>query len=279
MKPPSDAGANNGRPSARRNRLADLLAAVTSIRPGAESELIGRAYHVADVAHAGQVRKSGDPYITHPLAVAAILARAGADDQTLCAALLHDAVDAGYSLAALRREFGSDIAGLVAGVTALDARAGDGAERGPANRSETGLSADSRVLLIKLADRLHNMRTAQWLPPATQVSKSRDTLEVLVPLAASLGLDAIKAELEELAAGTLNRHGPDLVSRSSRLLATSAALLPPAARSRWRDEWTGELSTLQTSRERAAFVARTLAGIPRLALIIRRQRRPAAGGG
>jgi GTP pyrophosphokinase len=277
MQPPSDAGPSDGRPSARRNRLADLLAAVTSTRPGADSGLIGRAYHVAAVAHAGQVRKSGDPYITHPLAVAAILARTGADDQTLCAALLHDALDADYSLAALRREFGPEIAGLVAGVTALDADAAERDVLGAANRSGTTLSTDSRVLSIKLADRLHNMRTARWLPPATQVSKSRDTLDVLVPLAASLGMDAIKAELEELAAGTLNRHGSDLSSRSSRLLAASAALLPPAARSRWRDEWAGELSTLRTSRERAVFVARTLAGIPRLAVILRRHRRPAGG--
>jgi len=277
MQPPSDAGARADHLSAGRDLLADLLAAVARTRQDADSALIGRAYQVAAAAHAGQVRKSGDPYITHPVAVAAILARAGADDQTLCAALLHDVLDGGYSLPVLRREFGSDIAGLVTGAAALDA-SDEGREAGDlAGRSEAGLSTDSRVLIIKLADRLHNMRTLQWLPPATQVSKSRDTLEVLVPLAASLGLDAIKAELEELAAGTLSRRGPNLASRSGRLLAAAAALLPPAARSRWRDEWSGELSALPTRRQRAVFAARTLAGIPRLAVTLRRSQQRTGG--
>src|SRR5262245_47883398 len=231
--------------------LAELLKVVVATRPGADAGLISRAYHVAARVHAGQMRKSGDPYVTHPVAVAAILAETSADDQTLCAALLHDTLDCpGYSLAALDEEFGASVAGLV-----------------------TGATADSRAVMIKLADRLHNMRTAAPLPFTTRLSKSADSLEVLVPLAGSLGLHAIRAELEDLAVKTLASYGPDSAFLSRRLLTAAAALLPRAARSRWRDEWVGELSALPTRRQQAVFAARTLAGIPRLAATLRRSRR------
>jgi len=246
--------------------LPGLLQVVTATRPGADAGLISRAYHVAARVHAGQVRKSGDPYITHPVAVAAILAETGADDQTLCAALLHDTLEcAGYSLTALDEEFGADVAGLVTAAADLDAADLDAAG--------TKGTADSRAVMIKLADRLHNLRTAAPLPFATRLTKSAETLEVLVPLAGTLGLHAIRAELEGLAAKTLISHGPDSAFLSRRLLAAAAALLPRAARSRWRDEWAGELSALPTRRQQAAFAARTLAGIPRLATTLHRSRR------
>jgi len=271
MEPRSDAGASS-------DLLSGLLRVVTDTRPGADAGLINRAYHVAARVHAGQVRKSGDPYITHPVAVAAILAEAGADDQTLCAALLHDTLEcAGYSLAALRDEFGADVAGLVTGAAEMDAAEDARGPFGSADRraARTDGTADSGALMIKLADRLHNLRTAAPLPLSTRLSKSAETLEVLVPLAGSLGLHAIRAELEDLAARTLSGHGPDSATLlSGRLLAAAAALLPRAARSRWRDEWAGELSALPTRRQQAAFAARTLAGIPRLAATLRRSRRP-----
>jgi HD domain len=252
--------------SASSDLLAGLLKVVTATRPGADAGLISRAYHVAARVHAGQVRKSGDPYITHPVAVAAILAETGADDQTLCAALLHDTLEcAGYSLTALDEEFGAEVAGLVTAAAGLDAADMDAAG--------TKRTADSRAVMIKLADRLHNLRTAGPLPFATRLTKSAETLEVLVPLAETLGLHAIRAELEDLAAKTLISHGPDSAFLSGRLLAASAALLPRAARSRWRDEWAGELSALPTRRQQAAFAARTLAGIPRLAATLHRSRR------
>lgn len=272
----SDAGASS-------DLLSGLLGVVTATRKDADAGLISRAYHVAACVHAGQVRMTGDPYITHPVAVAAILAEAGADDQTLCAALLHDTLDcAGYSVAALRNEFGADVAGLVTSAANMDAANMDAAEDvrrpgGSADRpaSRTHGTAYSGAVMIKLADRLHNLRTAAPLPVTTRLSKSAETLEVLVPLAGSLGLHAIRAELEDLAARTLSRHGPDSASLlSRRLLAAAAALLPRATRSRWRDEWAGELSALPTRRQQAAFAARTLAGIPRLAATLRRSRRP-----
>jgi (p)ppGpp synthase/HD superfamily hydrolase len=294
--PGPDAGASS-------DLLSGLLGVVTATRPDADAGLISRAYQVAACVHAGQMRKTGDPYITHPVAVAAILAEAGADDQTLCAALLHDALEcAGYSLAALRGEFGGDVAGLVTRAAGLDAAGLDAARlnaadmdaadmdaagvnategaRGPGGSADgsaarTDATADSGAVMIKLADRLHNLRTAAPLPVTTRLSKSAETLEVLVPLAGSLGLHAIRAELEDLAARTLSSHGlysASLLAR--RLLSAAATLLPRAARSRWRDEWAGELSALPTRRQQAVFAARTLAGIPRLAATLRRSRQP-----
>ena len=251
--------------------LVGLLAVVGGTRPDADVGLIGRAYDFAARAHAGQSRKTGDPYISHPVAVAAILVQAGADDQTLCAGLLHDTPQGGsYSLAALRGEFGADVTRLVTGVAALDDGFGTGQPGSRADGPATEPTPDLRVSMIKLADRLHNLRTAGPLPPATQLSKSRETLEVLVPLAASLGLDAIRTELAELAARMISGHAASRASPSGRLLAAAAALLPRTARSRWRDEWAGELAALPTRRGRAVFTARTLAGIPRLRVTLRR---------
>ena len=124
--------------------------------------------------------------------------------------------------------------------------------------------------MIKLADRLHNMRTLRHLPAAAQAQKSRQTLEILVPIAGRLHLDAIKSELENLAADALHRHGPSTATASSRLLAAAAALLPPAARARWCEEWLGELSVLPTRRARVSFAAQTLLGMARLAVILHR---------
>ena len=115
-RPPSEAAGGSGG-----DLLASLQALVAGTRPDADAALISRAYDIAASAHAGQARKSGAPYITHPVAVAAILAEAAADDQTLCAALLHDTLEGtGYGLTALRGDFGDDIAELVTGVAALD---------------------------------------------------------------------------------------------------------------------------------------------------------------
>jgi GTP diphosphokinase / guanosine-3',5'-bis(diphosphate) 3'-diphosphatase len=270
-RPSSPAGAAAGG-----DPLAGLLHILAGTRPGADVELIRRAYEIAAYWHQGQERKSGDPYITHPLAVASILAETGADDHSLCAALLHDTVEGtSYTLAALGAGFGTEIASLVAGAMALDAVAGvetvpDGADSAMAAAG----SGDTRVLMIKLADRLHNMRTLRHLPRAAQVQKSRQTLEVLVPLARRLRLDTIRAELENLASGTLKRYGLPRATASGRVLAATTALLPAAARARWREEWLGELSVLPTRRERVTFAAQTLRGIARLTVTLHR---PAGG--
>ena len=252
--------------------VAGLLQVLAGTRPGADAGLIKRAYDVAAYWHQGQKRKSGDPYITHPLAVATILAEIGADDQTLCAALLHDTLEAtSYTLAALDTEFGAEIAGLVAGAMALDAVPDGDTIPADINGAMVAVaSGDARILAIKLADRLHNMRTLRHLPEAMQVQKSRQTLEALVPVARTLRLDTIKSELENLASDTLRRYGQCAATASWRVLAVATVLLPAAARARWREEWLGELAVLPTRRERFTFAVRTLLGIAQLAITLYR---------
>ena len=141
------------------------------IRPDADVELIRRAYDVAAYWHRGQTRLSGDPYITHPLAVATILAELSADDEMLCAAMLHDTIEGTpYTLAAPSCEFGAEVTALVAGTAALDQLKGRGGRK-LAQVMAAAKSADSRVLAIKVADRLHNMRTVEFI--ATQNSCGR----------------------------------------------------------------------------------------------------------
>ena len=185
--------------------LKPLVASHLAAHPKADVRRLTRGYDVAEECHRGQLRKSGDPYITHPLAVATILADLGMDTTTLIAALLHDTVeDTGKTLAAVSDEFGEQVAHLVDGVTKLDkVKYGSAAGAETIRKMITAMSRDPRVLLIKLADRLHNMRTLRFLPPEKQEKKARETLEVLAPLAHRLGMNTIKWELEDLAFATL----------------------------------------------------------------------------
>jgi (p)ppGpp synthase/HD superfamily hydrolase len=253
--------------------LAGLCGILQAIRPDADLGLIRRAYDVAAAWHDGQTRFSGDPYITHPLAVAAILAGLGASDQALCAALLHDTTAyTACTFAELNREFGTEITDLVAGIAVLDQIKYRDTSTLAQALAAAG-AADSQVLAIKVADRLHNMRTVQFLPPDKQVRKAAEARDVFVPAARLLRLDTVEAELETLAFTTLsrNRHA---CTASGRLLAATTALLPPATQARWREEWLGELHTLSARRSRARFAAHTLLGVPRLAVTLRR---PAPG--
>jgi GTP pyrophosphokinase len=255
--------------------LAGLRAILRVTRPGADVNLIRRAYDVAAYWHRGQTRRSGDPYITHPLAVATILAETGADDEMLCAAMLHDAMeDTPCTLAALSCEFGAEVAALVAGTTALDQIKGRRGRKA-AQVMAAAKSGDVRVLAIKLADRLHNMRTVQVIPQEKQLRKARESLDIFVPVAAQLSMGMIEAELETLAYATMkrNRHARSVYGR---LLITMAALLPVATRTRWCEEWLGELHTLPARRDRASFAMHTVLGIPRLAFTVRK---PAPGHG
>jgi len=185
--------------------LEPLLAIHRGAHPKVEARLLQHGYDVADQCHRGQLRKSGDPYITHPLAVATILAELGMDTTTLVAALLHDTVeDTGYTIEDVTREFGAEVAHLVDGVTKLDkVKFGEAAEAETIRKMVVAMARDPRVLVIKLADRLHNMRTLRFLPPAKQVRKARETLEVLAPLAHRLGMNTVKWELEDLSFATL----------------------------------------------------------------------------
>ncbi|WP_448060674.1 RelA/SpoT family protein [Cellulomonas hominis] len=185
--------------------IEPLLQAIRTNHPKADLTVVEQAYVVAERAHRGQLRKSGDPYITHPVAVATILAELGMTPPTLAAALLHDTVeDTDYSLEQLRAEFGPEIAMLVDGVTKLDkVTYGDAAQAETVRKMVVAMSRDIRVLVIKLADRLHNARTWKFVPVASAERKARETLEIYAPLAHRLGMNTIKWELEDLSFATL----------------------------------------------------------------------------
>lgn len=182
-----------------------LLKTVRLHNPKADLAVVERAYAVAEKAHSGQKRKSGEPYITHPVAVAQILADLGIGPKTVAAALLHDTVeDTDYALEDLRRDFGDEIAMLVDGVTKLDKlKYGDSAQAETVRKMVIAMSKDIRVLLIKLADRLHNARTWGFVPAETASRKARETLEIYAPLAHRLGIQALKLELEDLSFAVL----------------------------------------------------------------------------
>ena len=173
--------------------------------PKADVSIIERAYVTAERAHRGQKRRSGEPYITHPVAVAQILADLGIGPKTLAAALLHDTVeDTEYSLDLLRRDFGDEIAMLVDGVTKLDKlKYGDSAQAETVRKMVVAMSKDIRVLVIKLADRLHNARTWGFVPAESASRKAQETLEIYAPLAHRLGIQTIKWELEDLSFAVL----------------------------------------------------------------------------
>jgi guanosine-3',5'-bis(diphosphate) 3'-pyrophosphohydrolase len=185
--------------------IEPVLQAARTNHPKADLAVVEQAYVVAEKAHRGQLRKSGDPYITHPVAVATILAELGMTPSTLAAALLHDTVeDTDYSLDQLRREFGPEIAMLVDGVTKLDkVTYGDAAQAETVRKMVVAMSRDIRVLVIKLADRLHNARTWKFVAAASAEKKARETLEIYAPLAHRLGMNTIKWELEDLSFATL----------------------------------------------------------------------------
>ncbi|GAB3814673.1 GTP pyrophosphokinase [Tessaracoccus terricola] len=180
--------------------LDPLFKIIRTSHPKADLEIIERAYRVADHHHQGQKRKSGDPYITHPLAVATILAELGMTEPVIVAALLHDTVeDTDYSLEQLREDFSDEVARMVDGVTKLDkVTYGETAKAETIRKMIMATSEEVRVLVIKLADRLHNMRTLGFLRPDKQVRIATETLNIFAPLAHRLGMNTIKWELEDL---------------------------------------------------------------------------------
>ena len=171
-----------------------------NIHPSADAGVLRRSYGIAENMHRGQMRKSGEPYITHPLAVAQICAELGMDTTTLVAALLHDTVeDTQYTLEALHSDFGPEVTHLVDGVTKFDkAFYGKVAEAETIRKMIVAAGKDVRVLVIKLADRLHNMRTLDARSPASRARIATATLDVLVPLCDRLGIQALKRDLDDV---------------------------------------------------------------------------------
>jgi GTP diphosphokinase / guanosine-3',5'-bis(diphosphate) 3'-diphosphatase len=185
--------------------LAEIIRIVRANHPRGDTQIIDRAFATARTAHEGQLRKSGEPYITHPLAVAKILADLGSGPATIAAALLHDTVeDTEYSLDALRQDFGPEVALLVDGVTKLDrVKFGDAAQAETMRKMVVAMSRDIRVLVIKLADRLHNARTWGFVNQDSAKRKAQETLEIYAPLAHRLGISTMKTELEDISFAVL----------------------------------------------------------------------------
>ncbi|MFB6536690.1 RelA/SpoT family protein [Streptomyces noursei] len=236
--------------------LEPLLRAVRSNDPKIETATlrqVERAYQVAERWHRGQKRKSGDPYITHPLAVTTILAELGMDPATLMAGLLHDTVeDTEYGLDTLRRDFGDQVALLVDGVTKLDrVKFGEAAQAETVRKMVVAMAKDPRVLVIKLADRLHNMRTMRYLKREKQEKKARETLEIYAPLAHRLGMNTIKWELEDLAFAILY---PKMYDEIVRLVAERAPK---------RDEYLAVVTDEVQADLRSARIKATVTGRPK----------------
>src|SRR5438105_5289229 len=191
-----------------RDLVDQLVADVGAYKPDVDRPLLERAFAFAAHAHEGQQRRSGEPFIEHPFAVARILAELHLDEETLAAALLHDVVeDTGVESDQLKAEFGEEIAKLVDGVTKLTRiqfQSREHAEAENYRKMIVAMAQDPRVILIKLADRLHNMRTIEYLGKQKQIQKAKETLEVYAPLAHRLGIHALKWELEDLAFATLH---------------------------------------------------------------------------
>ena len=198
--------------------IAPVISALKENHATSKGEDVERAFVIAEKAHEGQLRKSGERYITHPVAVAQILAELGLNTETVIAALLHDTVeDTPYSLKELRRDFGDEIANLVDGVTKLDKLTyGPTAEAETVRKMVIAMSRDIRVLVIKLADRLHNARTWKFVSHESAERKARETLDIYAPLAHRLGMNAIKWELEDLSFEILE---PKKFEEISRLVA------------------------------------------------------------
>lgn len=266
--PPARSGGSSNRVRARLARLGvqrsspynpvlePLLRTVRGNDPKIESATlrqIEKAYQVAERWHRGQKRKSGDPYITHPLAVTTILAELGMDPATLMAGLLHDTVeDTEYGLDTLRKDFGDQVALLVDGVTKLDkVKFGEAAQAETVRKMVVAMAKDPRVLVIKLADRLHNMRTMRYLKREKQEKKARETLEIYAPLAHRLGMNTIKWELEDLAFAILY---PKMYDEIVRLVAERAPK---------RDEYLAIVTDEVQADLRAARIKATVTGRPK----------------
>jgi GTP pyrophosphokinase len=221
--------------------------------PKADVRLVERAYETAEYLHRDQQRRSGEPYITHPLAVTEILVEIGMPAPSLAAALLHDTVeDCGYSLDALREDFGDEVALLVDGVTKLDkVTYGEASAAETVRKMVVAMARDIRVLVIKLADRLHNMRTLQWLPEEKQQKKAKETLEIYAPLAHRLGMNAIKWELEDLSFATMY---PKMYEEIVRLVGERA----PS-----RDKYLAEVVTNIDSQLKASKIKASVTGRPK----------------
>jgi GTP diphosphokinase / guanosine-3',5'-bis(diphosphate) 3'-diphosphatase len=219
----SPAPVKTGKPRSRMMRQYDLVERVRSYNPETNEDLLNRAYVYAMRAHGSQVRASGDPYFSHPLEVAAILTDLKLDDATIVAALLHDTIeDTEATRAEIDQIFGHEIGALVDGLTKLKrlelvSREAKQAEN--LRKLLLAISDDVRVLLVKLADRLHNMRTLEFVPAASRQRIAEETLDIYAPLAGRMGMQEMREELEDLSFRTLDPEAYSVVKHRLDALA------------------------------------------------------------
>ena len=204
-------------------RQYDLIDRVKSYNPNANEDILNRGYVYAMKAHGTQTRASGDPYFSHPLEVAAILTDLKLDDATIVAALLHDTIeDTEATRAEIDERFGAEIGALVDGLTKLkklDLVTREAKQAENLRKLLLAIAADVRVLLIKLADRLHNMRTIDFMPPETRRRTAEETLDIYAPLAGRMGMHEMREELENLAFHELNPEAYQVISERLAALA------------------------------------------------------------
>src|ERR671932_219027 len=204
--------------------ISSLIEKVSAYGPEGTEELVADAYNAAHAAHRGQTRKSGEPFVYHPLSTAAVLAELRLDPTTIAAALLHDVLeDTGVTKEELAARFGDEVAEIVDGVTKLKRLPSGNLEEAQAEslrKMIVAMSKDVRVIIIKLADRLHNMRTLAYLKRETQLDKATETLEIYAPLAHRLGIYSLKWELEDLSFAALH---PRRYEEIKRLVAARRA--------------------------------------------------------
>jgi GTP pyrophosphokinase/guanosine-3',5'-bis(diphosphate) 3'-pyrophosphohydrolase len=211
--------------------VEDLIALVRNYNPRTNADLIRRAYAYGRRMHQGQMRKSGEEYFTHPVAVAAILTEQRLDDSTIITALLHDTIeDTKSTYSDIEREFGTEVAELVDGVTKLtNLQLTSSAAKQSENFRKLfmAMSKDLRVILVKLADRLHNMRTIKWQGPEKQAQKARETMDIFAPLAGRMGMQWMREELEDLAFKVLNAEArASIIRRFITLQKETGEVIP-----------------------------------------------------
>ncbi|MFE5923056.1 HD domain-containing protein [Streptomyces sp. NPDC056468] len=246
------------------------MAAARTHHPDADTLPIERAHGEAARWHAGQTRRSGDPLLTHCLAVAAIVADIGMPPLVICAALLHDIVDTPCPPGRVSEHLGQEVADLIWAVRRAELTAIPlGSLTFDHTRPSVQPTREEAVLAIRLADRLHNMRTIAFVAPAKQYRKARETIDILAPLARAAGLTEVSRELHDLSAAVL-RPSASASGVNPRLLTLLTLLLPAPQRARWQEEWHAELATLPTRRTRIRFTFRVLLGTPSLSLTLRR---------
>ncbi|MBV8839030.1 MAG: bifunctional (p)ppGpp synthetase/guanosine-3',5'-bis(diphosphate) 3'-pyrophosphohydrolase, partial [Alphaproteobacteria bacterium] len=224
---PSIAPAETDEPKKARRpqmmRQYDLIDRVKAYNPNTNEDLLNRAYVYAMMAHGTQTRASGDPYFSHPLEVAAILTDLKLDDATIVAALLHDTIeDTAATRAEIDEKFGPEIGALVDGLTKLkklDLVTREAKQAENLRKLLLAIAADVRVLLIKLADRLHNMRTLDFMRPESRRRTAEETLDIYAPLAGRMGMHEMREELENLAFHELNPEAFQVISGQLAALA------------------------------------------------------------